>query len=431
MKTNRDMMVAVSRIGELVTMPLDTSEILTHVVTITSEIMKVDVCSIYLSNPDDNSLVLEATIGLRDDAVGRVKIYPGEGITGRAAKQGRIVAVSDVTKDRRNKYFPITGEDEFRSLLSVPLRFHDDLIGVINVQTRKPRMFRNYERRLLKTVAHQVSGAIHNARLYENVYAAKKELEQTHKRLVESEKMAALGRLSMTLSHELRNPLAGLKGASQLLARKTGGKDELGEYVSLILEEIERLDRIVEDLLHFARPGELRLEDVDINKLIQDALFLHSEDLHVRNIVIRKRLSKLPNIRADKDKMKQVVINLILNARDAMPEGGELLVSSGVITNEPKGRDMVTLQFKDNGCGIPEDVLPHIFEPFFTTRADGVGLGLAVCKTIIEEHKGRIFITSCHENVDINGSVVTVEIPGLDKQKTVEKGNRFTYFRNK
>lgn len=424
-------MVAISRIGELVTMPLDTSEILTHVVEITSEIMKVDVCSIYLSDPDDNSLVLEATIGLRGDAVGHVKINPGEGITGRAAKQGRIVAVSDVTKDRRNKYFPITGEDEFRSLLSVPLRFHDELIGVINVQTRKPRTFRNYERRLLKTVAHQVSGAIHNARLYENVYAAKKELEQTHKRLVESEKMAALGRLSMTLSHELRNPLAGLKGASQLLARKIDGKDELGEYVSLILEEIERLDRIVEDLLHFARPGELRLEDVDINKLIQDALLLHSEDLHVRNIVIRKRLSELPNIRADRDKMKQVVINLILNARDAMPEGGELLVSSGVITNEPKGSDTVTLQFKDNGCGIPEDVLPHIFEPFFTTRANGVGLGLAVCKTIIEEHRGRISITSYHETDDINGSVVTVEIPGLDKQKTVEKGNRFTYFNNK
>ena len=250
-------MVAVSRIGELVTMPLDTSEILTHVVEITSEIMKVDVCSIYLSDPDDNSLVLEATIGLRDDAVGHVKIYPGEGITGRAAKQGRIVAVSDVTKDRRNKYFPITGEDEFLSLLSVPLRFHDELIGVINVQTRKPRMFRNYERRLLKTVAHQVSGAIHNARLYENVYAAKKELEQTHKRLVESEKMAALGRLSMTLSHELRNPLAGLKGASQLLARKTGGKDELGEYVSLILEEIDRLDRIVEDLFTFCPAGRI------------------------------------------------------------------------------------------------------------------------------------------------------------------------------
>lgn len=172
----------------------------------------------------------------------------------------------------------------------------------------------------------------------------------------------------------------------------------------------------------------MRLEDVDINKLIQDALLLHSEDLHVRNIVIRKRLSKLPNIRADHDKMKQVVINLILNARDAMPEGGELLVSSGVITNEPKGSDRVTLQFKDNGCGIPEDVLPHIFEPFFTTRADGVGLGLAVCKTIIEEHKGRISITSYHEKDDINGSVVTVEIPGLDKQKTVEKGNLFTYF---
>ncbi|MFC1608173.1 ATP-binding protein [Candidatus Latescibacterota bacterium] len=410
MNNKKDTMIAISKISELVTKTLDTEEILRNVVLITAEIMKVDVCSIYLQDPDNDALVLKATKGLKEDAVNNVRIHTGEGITGRAAKQGRIVAVSDVTQDKRNMYFPITGEDEYRSLLSAPLQFYRELVGVINVQTKGSRTFSNHERSLLKTVAHQVSGAIHNARLYESVLDGKKKLEETQERLVESEKMAALGRLSATLSHELRNPLAGLKGASQLLARKTGDNDERKEYVSLILEEIERLDRIVEDLLHFAKPGKLKLEQVDINGMIDDILKLHSEDFRSRNIIVRKRLSKLPKVLVDRDKFKQMIVNLILNARDAMPGSGELLISSGVLTKEPESHDIVTLQFKDSGRGIPEDIIDQIFEPFFTTKADGVGLGLAICRTIAGEHGGRIIIESLND-MDGPGTVVTIEIP--------------------
>ena len=411
MKTDKYMMSAVSRIGELVTMSLDTSEILNNVVVITAKIMNVDVCSIYLANPEDGSLVLKATKGLCEDAIGKVRINPGEGITGRAAKQKRIVAVSDVTRDKRNMFFPITGEEHYRSLLSVPLQFRDSHIGVINVQTKKPRTFEKNERRLLKTIAHQVSGALHNASLYESVLAAKTALEETQERLVESEKMAALGRLSATLSHELRNPLAGLKGASQLLARKTDNQDRRKEYVTLILEEIERLDRIVEDLLQFAKPPRLRFESVEINRIIDDILLLHSEDLKSRGIVVRKRLSKLPPCMIDRDKFKQVLVNILMNAGEALHKGGELLISSGVFTLEPEYRDIISMQFKDNGCGIPAESIDHIFEPFYTTKADGVGLGLAICKTIIEEHHGKIHIESSNDNSTATGTVVTVEIP--------------------
>lgn len=410
MKRLTDTMIAVARIGELATETLDTTEILRQVVTITAGIMKVDVCSIYLMDPADGALVLAATQGLRNDAVGVVRIYPGEGITGRAAKQGRMVAVPDVTRDPRNKYIPLIGEDAFRSLLSMPLKFHDELIGVINVQTRDPRIFQKHERRLLKTIAHQVSGSIRNARLYENVLSAKRELEHTHERLVESEKMAALGRLSATLSHELRNPLAGLKGASQLLLRKISEQDERRIYVNLILEEVQRLGRIVDDLLNFAKPGTLHQNILDANQVIQDVLLLHSEDFTQHDIIIRKRLSILPPIRADKDKFIQVIVNIIQNARDAMPEGGELLVSSGVIKNDPEEHDFITLQFKDTGRGIPDEVQAHIFEPFFTTKPSGVGLGLAICKSIIEEHGGNISLYSYQENKS-TGTVVTIRLP--------------------
>jgi signal transduction histidine kinase len=411
MKRSTDTLIAVARIGELAAAPLDTSEILGSVVRITAAVMKVDVCSIYLIDPSDGALVLAATRGLREDAVGVVRINPGEGITGRAAKQGRIVAVRDVTGDPRNKVFPITGEDEFRSLLSVPLRFHDELIGVMNVQTRNPRSFGSHERRVLKTIAHQISGSIRNARLFENVLAAKRALETAQERLVESEKMAALGRLAATLSHELRNPLAGLKGASQLLLRKTSEQDERREYVQLILAEIGRLGRIVEDLLQFSRPRESRFEMLDANQAAEDVLLLHSEDFAARGITVRKRLSKLPPIRADRDKLTQLFVNILLNARDAMTGGGQILITSGWVTAGPGGRDTVIFQFRDSGPGIPGAVLDHVFEPFFTTRPTGVGLGLSICKSIAEEHGGAIAIHSTEEGEGPYRTVVTVELP--------------------
>ena len=420
MKKPRDTLVAVAKIGELVTKTLDTSEILSQVVTITADIMKVDVCSIYLYDRSEDTLVLEATIGLNDDAVGKVRLNPGEGITGCAAKQGRTVAVRDVTQDKRNKYIPITGEENYRSLLSVPLKFHDELIGVINVQTRDPRTFQQNERRLLKTIAHQVSGLLRNARLFESVLSAKLELEHTQEKLIQSEKMAALGRLAATLSHELRNPLAGLKGATQLLLKKTAENDERSQYVHLILNEVDRLGRIVEDLLLFSRPRELRYALIDANRIIEDTLLLISQDLTIRGITLHKRLSKLPPIRADSDKFKQVVVNIILNTIDAMPDGGKLFVSSGLIRNEPDSRDFTTFQFKDTGHGMSADVLEHVFEPFYTTKSTGVGLGLAVCKTIIEEHGGSVSVSS-NTDSDPKGTIVTVKIPVNEPQKSLTK----------
>lgn len=416
MHTQKDTLIAVAKIGELVTRTLDTTDILRQVVAITADIMKADVCSIYLYDAGKDVLILAATKGLKDDAVGRVTINPGEGITGRAAKQGRTVSVSDVTRDKRNVYIPITGEEEYRSLLSVPLKFQGELVGVINVQTREPRRFQQTERRLLKTVAHLISGLIRNARLYESVLSAKSELERTQEKLVQSEKMAALGRLAATLSHELRNPLAGLKGATQLLQKKTAESDERRQYVSLILDEIDRLGRIVEDLLLFARPRELRFDHIDPNRIVEDALLLISPNLASMNIRLRKRLSKLPPIDADSDKFKQVIVNILINAIDAMPGGGDLFVSSGLIRDEAGGADYATFQFRDTGGGMPDDVFEHIYEPFFTTRAEGVGLGLPVCKTIIEDHGGRIDVSSASGG-ETTGTTVTIALPIVSLRK--------------
>jgi signal transduction histidine kinase len=144
---------------------------------------------------------------------------------------------------------------------------------------------------------------------------------------------------------------------------------------------------------------------------VEDVLLLHSEDFAARGITIRKRLSKLPPIMVDRDKITQVVVNIILNARDAMPEGGQFLITSGWVTSEPGRRDSVIFQFRDTGSGIPEDVLAHVFEPFFTTKPTGVGLGLPTCKAIVEEHGGSVSIHSSDGGESAYRTVVTVELP--------------------
>lgn len=418
MKKHSDILIALAKLGDLMTRTLDTSEILKQVVSITANIMKVDVCSIYLIDPSDGTLVLAATVGLNENAVGKARILPGEGITGRAAKQGRILTVMDIASDKRNKYIPITGEELFHSILSVPLEFQGETIGVINVQTKTARVFQKNERQILKTIVHQVSGLIRNAMLYEKVLFTNIQLEKAQKLLIESEKMAALGKLSATVAHELRNPLAGLKGASQLLLKKTNSQDERFQYVNLIIDEVDRLGKIVDDLILFAKPRALRYEVLNANEIIEDMLLLHSGEISQKKITIRKRLSKIPSVTADKDKLKQVFVNIILNAIESMPDGGELFVSSGVTMNITN-TEVTSFQFRDTGQGIPETVLEHVFEPFYTTKPDGVGLGLAICKSIIDQHNGSITVQS-GQNGNYGGTLITIEIPSNSALKTME-----------
>ena len=132
-------------------------------------------------------------------------------------------------------------------------------------------------------------------------------------------------------------------------------------------------------------------------------------------------ISKLPLIKADRDKFKQVLVNIILNSIDAMSDGGELLISSSVRLSEGTDTEVATFQFKDSGKGIPDDVLSHVFEPFYTTKPEGVGLGLAVCKSIIEQHGGSISVQSGKQRNDFSGTLIILEIPINSNKKMVTK----------
>ncbi|MBI2204342.1 MAG: PAS domain-containing protein [Candidatus Rokubacteria bacterium] len=226
------------------------------------------------------------------------------------------------------------------------------------------------------------------------------------------ETLAAAGRMAVGLAHEIRNPLGSMRGAVQLLARELGAESPLLEYTDVLTKEVDRVNRIIEMLLDLARPVQLRLVPLNLHQLLERVAVLSEEMARERRVTIVRRYDpSLPPIAGDEDLMLQVFHNLVRNAIDAMPNGGHLTLMTRVSRHPLFGkidlgtgqRTFVEAQVGDEGAGIPADVRSRIFDPFFTTKDRGLGLGLAVCHRIVEEHRGTIQV----ESTEGRGTVVT------------------------
>jgi two-component system NtrC family sensor kinase len=220
-------------------------------------------------------------------------------------------------------------------------------------------------------------------------------LKDSQEDLIQAEKLTSLGQMAASVAHEVNNPLSGVLVYTRLLAKKidsgTFSKQEALGYLSKMDSEVSRSSRIIRNLLDFARQSEPVLRAVDVNQVIHQALSLVGHQAELQNIEVVRELSpSLPKVMADFDQLRQVFINLTLNAVQAMPNGGRLTLYTSQVD------DRVRIDFADTGCGIPEENLRKLFTPFFTTkeRGQGVGLGLAVAHGIIQRHQGRIGVQS-------------------------------------
>jgi PAS domain S-box-containing protein len=239
----------------------------------------------------------------------------------------------------------------------------------------------------------------------EELRATNEELRETQEQLVRSEKLAAIGQLAGGVGHELRNPLGAIKNAAyyirgKLLKGKLAQKEpRLIEFLNIMDEEIATSNKIINDLLNFARTGKPALSAASIEPVIDGIL---SRLTIPENITVTKKLdANLPQIEIDVDQMRQVMVNLITNAVQAMPEGGELTISAR------QKKEALEIMITDTGPGIPKEVIGKIFDPLFTTKAKGIGLGLAVCKSIIDNHKGSISVSS----KEGKGTTFTIKLP--------------------
>lgn len=228
-------------------------------------------------------------------------------------------------------------------------------------------------------------------------------LHQLEAEVRRGETLAAAGQIAMGLAHEIRNPLGAIRGAVQLMRRELGDDARLGEYTDVLLKEVDRVNRIIEMLLDIGRPVTLRAVPLNVHQLLERVALLAEEMAGQHGVQILRRYDpSLPPIMADEDRILQVFHNLVRNAIEAMEGGGRLtlvtrLSMDPLFTKVDLGhgqRSMAEIQVIDDGQGIPKSVRARLFTPFFTTKDKGLGLGLALCHRIVEEHRGAIQVAS-------------------------------------
>ena len=232
------------------------------------------------------------------------------------------------------------------------------------------------------------------------------ELKQSRDKLIQAERLATAGKMSASFAHEIRNPLSSMRMLSQMLMHKPNTSDEQQKSLQYILEEIERIDNIVKGLMDFASPTKLLLEHQALTPVLQSVLTLMEANLTHHQIELFLDLAvNLPEFHFDADKIKQAFMNVVLNAMEAMPQGGTLTVST------LQQNDRVNIKVIDTGIGISDEDIEHLFEPFFTRKTKGTGLGLANVKRIVEEHAGTVQIDS----VQGEGTTVSLLLPLMNQ----------------
>ncbi|MBI2821914.1 MAG: sensor histidine kinase [Acidobacteria bacterium] len=234
--------------------------------------------------------------------------------------------------------------------------------------------------------------------------AAYEKLQETFQHLRQADRLAALGQLSAGLAHEIRNPLGSIKGSLEILENEIPPAHPKREFVEILKEETARLNSIVAQFLKFARPPQPAIAPVSVNELIDSTVALLQEQARqVQVEIVKEQDPSLPLVPLDADQIRQVLLNIMLNGIQAMPQGGKLRVRSGRSSNS----GCVEIGVSDNGHGIDEDCLKQIFDPFFTTKPQGTGLGLSICYQLVQSHSGRI---TARRNAG-RGMTFCVEIP--------------------
>jgi len=244
----------------------------------------------------------------------------------------------------------------------------------------------------IRTSGHDELGQVvrHINRLGDRLELMRAELERSHRSELErAERMASVGELAASIAHEIRNPVAGISSAVQVLSAELPPGDEREAIFEEILRQTHRVNRAVTDLLSYARPSTPELIPASLNDPIRRALTLMEAQMNSVTVKLALEVEpNLPPVLLDSQQMQQVFVNLMMNALQAMPDGGTLTVRSGVEAEQ------VFVEIADSGPGIPKEILQDIFKPFFTTKHQGTGLGLSICRSIVENHCGAIQVKS-------------------------------------
>ncbi len=267
--------------------------------------------------------------------------------------------------------------EHLASLVSLPIIAEKSVHGVLSVGNRQKMRLSGEQIRLLSIIISQL------ASIYEK-----------QKSLLNVTRLVTMGNLVSEITHDVKKPLTNIRGALQILRGKLPATKDRDRYFNLVEEEIFRLDGLLKEIVNFSNPYKFELEKRDITTVLDRALKLVEQDLLSGNITLKKEFQEGHLVLADKNQMMEVFLNIILNAIEAMPRGGELRVNAKRQTDTKSGKDFIQIVIADTGSGIPPEHLLQIFDRYFTTKKEGTGLGLAVVERVVKAHGGFVSVTS-------------------------------------
>lgn len=378
LRTKANQLESLVNLGQRLVGELDSSEIFDGLARDGRQLLDCQSCALFVLAPEKKALHLQAMV-TRNGVLNVEQVLPlSTSSVSAAIHRKKQIEVTDLAFTEENDFLKIIQKEGLISMLSTPIMFGDEVIGVLNAYTNRPHRFNNDEKKVFSTLAGLGAIAIQNSRLYARVFTSEESLRR-------NEKLTTLGMLAAEIAHEIRNPLTVIKLLFQSLDLNFNEEDVRRTDVAVIGEKLNQLEDIVGRVLSFGRNREGLHARYDLNLLTKDTIHLVRLKLYQQKIDIEFEQSpEALYVEVNKGQIQQVMLNLILNATQVMPDGGKIEVG----TSHQEGRIEFTIS--DNGPGIPKEIQDNIFESFLTNRPDGTGLGLSISKRILRSHRGNI-----------------------------------------
>ena len=399
---------ALMKSSALINSSLQTADVLNHAMRAAEDFMDAEASSVYELDTETGEIFFRLARGEKGQIIRSKRLKPGEGIAGWVIESGKPMVVEDVRKERRfsDRLDKETGF-KTRSLICVPITMRRKTIGALQVINKKDGApFTEEDTELLTALAQQIAVALDNAKLYhrleENFQLTAEELKITQRKLIRSERSAAIANLVQAVAHEVRNPIMSIGGFAARMKDGLDKNHKFRKYLDIILQETSRLEKVVQDVKELSEMQTVYLQPANINDLLSDVIKDFSPTMSRESIDLVADIEEdLPIITIDRAQITRALRNIIQNSIEALPTGGTIELKACTVDSH------IRIVVKDTGIGIDEDKFDSILEPFVTSKPTGAGLGLTMVYQIVKNHQGEIDIQRGSDE----GIEVTLDIP--------------------
>lgn len=398
----------ILRFSSLINSSLNIEDVLNCAMQSAEEFMDAEASTVYVLDEEKNDLFVRVARGEKKDPIKRIRLALGEGVAGHVVKSAKPMVVQDVTReplfsDRFDKRSGFTT----KSMICVPLLLRERAIGALQVLNKKgDAKFTDADLELLVNMSRQIAVALENAKLYQRLHErfqlTAQELRATQEKLIRSERLAAMGHLVQGIAHEIRNPIMILGGFARRMRKQVEKDARLREYAGIILEQSERLENMVLRIGDYVSLLTPNMAPEHIGRLVKNVVGRFKPVASSQGVSMKVALERdIPTLRVDGHQITTALGNILENALESMPQGGEVLVEG---KKEDGG---ILILIRDTGAGITREDLDAVYDPFFSSKTQGVGLGLTMVHQIVMNHQGEIKI----ESERGKGTLVRLRLP--------------------